>query len=357
MRLTAAVRASARDPLLQVAKTALATIVAWIVCDLLITDGPPPVFGAIAAMLVVQPSLNQSLTKGVERSVGVVAGVFLATGMGVVLGTSSWVVLLAVSAALVLSWALRLTSGSGIQIAITALLVLTLGASTPDYATIRIVETMIGAVIGIVVHLLLVPPVALAPARTALDLLGEETAEALERLADALVSRKTRPGRLLLLHDARRLHPLRDKATEAIDAAEDSLLLNPRAARYRGELGALRDTLGMLTKVGTQVRGMTRAYVDHYDEGVREEPLVLGISEELQRAAHDTRLKLRLAVPRTSPDALDDTQPALTEPLDTSAPQGMRWVLVGSLMEDLRRIRHELGADGRGGQGHSSSSD
>lgn len=163
MRLTAAVRASARDPLLQVAKTALATIVAWIVCDLVIADGPPPVFGAIAAMLVVQPSLNQSLAKGVERSVGVVAGVFLATGMGVVLGTSSWVVLLAVSAALVLSWALRLTTGSGIQIAISALLVLTLGASTPDYAFIRIVETMIGAVIGIVVHLLLVPPVALAP--------------------------------------------------------------------------------------------------------------------------------------------------------------------------------------------------
>ena len=57
----------------------------------------------------------------------------------------------------------------------------------------------------------------------------------------------------------------RDEAAEAIDAAEDSLLLNPRAARYRGELGALRDTLDMLNRVGTQVRGMTRAYVDHYD--------------------------------------------------------------------------------------------
>ncbi|MGO4244758.1 aromatic acid exporter family protein, partial [Janibacter sp. RAF20_2_2] len=226
MRLTAAVRASARDPLLQVVKTVLATIVAWVVCDLLIPDGPPPVFGAIAAMLVVQPSLNQSLAKGVERSVGVVAGVLLATGMGVVLGTSAWVVLLAVTAAFGLSWALRLTTGSGIQIAISALLVLTLGASTPDYAFIRIVETMIGAVIGIVIHLLLVPPVALAPARTALDLLGVETAEAMERLADALVSKKTRPGRILLIVDARRLSPLRDEALETIEAAADSLTLN-----------------------------------------------------------------------------------------------------------------------------------
>ena len=343
MRLTAAVRASARDPLLQVVKTVLATIVAWVVCDLLIPDGPPPVFGAIAAMLVVQPSLNQSMAKGVERSVGVAAGVLLATGMGVVLGTSAWVVLLAVTAAFGLSWALRLTTGSGIQIAISALLVLTLGASTPDYAFFRIVETMIGAVIGIVIHLLLVPPVALAPARTALDLLGVETAEAMERLADALVSKKTRPGRILLIVDARRLSPLRDEALETIEAAADSLTLNPRAARYRGELEAMRETLDLLSRIGTQVRGMTRAYVDHYDEGVREEPLVPGIAEELLRAAHDTRMKLHLAVP-TAAGGLDDTAPALTEPLDTSAPQGMRWILIGSLMEDLRRIRHELGA-------------
>ena len=76
---------------------------------------------------------------------------------------------------------------------------------------------------------------------------------------------------------------------------------------------------------------------------LREEPLVPGIAEELLRAAHDTRMKLHLAVP-TAAGGLDDTAPALTEPLDTSAPQGMRWILIGSLMEDLRRIRHELGA-------------
>lgn len=344
MRLTAAVRASKRDPLLQTVKTALATMLAWVVSDLLIPDGPPPVFAAIAAMLVVQPSLNQSLTKGVERSAGVVVGVMLATGLGLAFGDASWVVLVAVSAALMLSWGLRLTTGSANQIAISALLVLAMGASTPDYAYVRVIETGIGAVIGIVIHLALVPPVALAPARTALEVLGEETAQSLERLAHALTAGKTRPGRLLLLADARRLHPYRDEATEALDDAEDSLHLNPRARRYVGELTAMRESLEILTKIGTQVRGMTRAFVDHYDDKVREEPIVTGIAEELLRAAHDTRLRLRLAMPAPGAEHLEDTAPQLTAPLDVSAPHGMRWILIGSLMEDLRRIRHELGA-------------
>lgn len=344
MPLTGAVRATKRDPLLQMVKTALATILAWVVSDLIIPDGPPPVFAAIAAMLVVQPSLNQSLTKGVERSAGVIAGVMLATGLGMAFGSASWVVLVAVSAALAISWALRLTSGSANQVAISALLVLAIGASSPDYAFVRVIETIIGAVIGVVIHLALVPPVALEPARAALDELGEETAQSLERLADALVARKTRPGRLLLLHDARRLHPLLDEALEALDDADDSLHLNPRARRYRGELALMRESLDLLTKIGTQVRGMTRAYVDHYDDEVREEPVVAGIAEELLRAAHDTRLHLRLAVPALRAEHLDDTAPALTAPLDVSAPHGMRWILIGSLMEDLRRIRHELGA-------------
>ncbi|CAM3953215.1 FUSC family protein [Janibacter anophelis] len=344
MALTGAVRAAKRDPLLQMVKTALATILAWVVSDLLIPDGPPPVFAAIAAMLVVQPSLNQSLTKGVERSAGVVAGVVLATLLGMAFGDASWVVLVAVTAALVLSWALRLTTGSANQIAISALLVLALGASTPDYAFFRVIETGIGAVIGIVVHLLLVPPVRLDPARTAMAVLGEETAQALERLADALVSRKTRPGRLLLLADARRLHGWHDDALEALEDADDALHLNPRARRYRDELTAMRETLDLLTKVGSHIRGMTRAYIDHYDDEVREEPVVAGIAEELLRAAHDLRLRLQLAVPSFGYEHLEDTAPALTAPLDVSAPHGMRWILVGSLMEDLRRIRHELGA-------------
>lgn len=346
MRLTSAVRAAKRDPLLQTVKTALATSLAWVLAGFLTAGGPPPVFAAIAAMLVVQPSLNQSLTKGVERSVGVIAGVVLATLLAMAFGIESWVVVVAVTAALAVSWALRLTPGSANQIAISALLVLAIGSSTPGYAVLRVVETIIGAVIGIVVHLVLVPPVVLAPARSALDELGEETARTMERLAAALTIQRTRSQRRTLMVAARQLRPLHDVAAEALDEADESLALNPRGRRHRDTVEAMRESLVLLGKVGTQVRGMTRAYVDHYDDEVRDESVVAGIAEELRRAAHDTRLHLRLAVVDPVAPSFAETSPALTAPLDVRAPQHMRWVLIGSLMEDLRRIRHELGARG-----------
>lgn len=343
MRFTDALRATERAPLLQVVKTALATILAWVVADLVVPDGPPPIFAAIAAMLVVQPSLNQSLVKGIERSVGVIAGVVLASGLSIAFGDASWVVLAAVSASLALAWGLRMTAGSANQVAISALLVLAIGAATPGYATYRVLETVIGAVIGIVVHLVLVPPVALTPARKAMDDLGEGIATSLERLSEALVREHSPRELYRLLSDARELHGLRDAADEALHAAEDSLAFNPRAVRYRESLTAMRESLTNLRMIATQVLGMTRAYVDQYDDGVAAEPAVTAIAEELRRAAHDTRRELRLAI-TSGYETFSETAPALTAPLVFRAPSGMRWILVGSLMEDLRRIRAELGA-------------
>ena len=57
-------RAPRRGPFLQVAKSAIAMIAAWVAAGALV-PGPPPIFAAIAAVLVVQPSINQSFTRAV----------------------------------------------------------------------------------------------------------------------------------------------------------------------------------------------------------------------------------------------------------------------------------------------------
>lgn len=344
MRMTAAVRSAKRAPLLQVVKSAVATIGAWLLAGWLI-PGPLPVFAAIAALLVVLPSVNQSFTKALERSVGVIVGVLIATGLSLLLGQQSWVVLLAIVVAMLVAWAFRATPGMGNQVAISAMLVLALGSTSPQYAVDRIVETIIGVVIGIIVNALIVPPVLTAPARRDLGLLGGELAASLDRLAAALPAPQTPTELQELMLEARLLRPMQAAAEASVTASEESLTLNPRRSQ-RGDVTEMRALLATLSPIVTQVIGMTRAYFDHYDDSLGNEPTVRAIAEQLRRAGHDVRLAVQVADVASHSAAETEAIQALTTPLQVKPPASGHWILVGSLMEDLRRIRGELLGDG-----------
>lgn len=341
MRFPAAIRASRRAPLLQVLKSAAATIAAWLLAGWLI-PGPLPVFAAIAALLVVQPSVNQSLAKALERSAGVIAGVVIAVLLSMLLGAQSWVVLAAVVVAMLIAWALRASTGTANQVAISAVLVLALGASSPDYAVDRIIETLIGAAIGFVINIVVVPPVLTAPARRDIGMLGRELAASLDRLADALPATRTGAELQGLMLEARLLRPMKDAAEASLAAGEESLSLNPRGSRHRDDLAELRALFDRLSPVVTQVIGMTRAYFDHYEDALADDPAVRAIAEQLRRAGHDVRLAVQMADAAPEPEAMTSVIPALTAPLVVRPPASDHWILVGSLMEDLRRIHAEL---------------
>jgi uncharacterized membrane protein YccC len=339
MGITGTFRATRRVPILQVAKASAATIAAWLVAGWLI-PGPLPVFAAIAALLVVQPSVNQSFGKAIERSIGVILGVLVATAASLVFGTDSWIILVTIVIAMLVAWALKMTPGTSNQVAISAMLVLALGSSSPEYAVDRILETLNGAAIGIVVNALIVPPVAVSPARRDLSLLGGELAGSHDRLASALESPQTPADLQRLMVEARLMRPMRDAADASIATGEESLTLNPRRSAHRTELLEMRTLLDRLSPIVTQVIGMTRAFFDHYDAALADEPTVHAIAEQLRRAAHDVRLAVHLA--DVDPEPLTSAVPALTSPLVITPPKSGHWILIGSLMEDLRRIRDEL---------------
>jgi hypothetical protein len=136
------------------------------------------------------------------------------------------------------------------------------------------------------------------------------------------------------------MRPMRDAADASIAVGEESLTLNPRRSRHRDELRDMRILLDRLTPIVTQVIGMTRAVFDHYTPSLTEEPTVAAIAEQLRRAAHDVRLAVHLA--DVDPEPMTSAVPALTSPLVVAAPRSDHWIVIGSLMEDLRRIRHEL---------------
>lgn len=344
LTLPANIRASSRLPFLQVLKTAAAMSIAWVVAGFLLPE-ELPVFATIAALLVVQPSVNQSVGRAIERSLGVIVGVVVAYVIGIVFGTNSWIVLVAVVASLLLAWALKLTPGTANQIPISAMLVLSLGATNPDYAWARIVETILGAAIGVIINITVVPPVQTGPARTAVLALGGEIAATLDRLAVALTSRQTSGQRDALLIEARLLRPMEKKADEALTSASESLTLNPRQARHRVVLDHDTELFERLKPLITRSLGMTRAFHDHYDDRLIDEPTMSAIAEELRRAAHDLRLLVRDPDAPEEPDTATAGIPVLTAPLVVSTPDPQHWVLIGSLMEDLHRIHSEITGD------------
>ena len=337
MRLIAKLRSPQRAPLLQVVKSAIALVIAWPIAAALV-PGLPPVFAAVAAVLVVQPSVSQSLTDAIERSFGVIAGVILASALGLALGDGTWVALLASVLALAIAWMFRVTSATANQVAISALLVLAVGTATLGYAINRVLETILGAMIGIVVNMIVVPPVAVAPAQRAVSAMGTGLADVMDRLAEALEKPLTPAELAALLHDARQIRTQRSEVGDAIELAADTLTINPRSRNHRESLARIQDTLDQLRPVSTQTVGMIRAVVDHYDPSLTEEPVARDIAEQLRRAAHDIRALVR----GTETAQPARPQPALTSQLSINGPSSSHWVLFGALLEDLRRIHLEL---------------
>jgi uncharacterized membrane protein YgaE (UPF0421/DUF939 family) len=337
-RYARVIQVSDRTPLLQVVKTAIAASLAWLVC-LLVYPGVLPIFGTIAAILVVQPSINQSFSRALERTVGVIAGVVVAYVAGAFFGVTTWLILLSIVVALLVGWVFRLSQSTTAQIPISTLLVLTLGAQTPGYAVERVVETILGAAVAVVVNVIVVPPVRLGPARDAVSRLGDEVASSLDELARLIDRPSTAAERTTALVNARLLRPMELKATTAVTSAEESLRFNPRRSVHRSSLVLDKRLLAMLGVLVLRVPGMIRALDDRYDETIHTEPTATGLASEVGRAAHDLRLVMRGAE-RERPPVEEPL--ALTEPFTVLAPSTAHWILIGSLLEDLRRVREVI---------------
>lgn len=332
--------AAERAPIIQIVKSTAAAVITWFVC-ILIFPGQLPIFGAIAALLAVQENVNQSLTRGLERMVGVVVGVSVALGAAAIFGTPSWLFIVAILVAMTLGWLLRMSSGSTNQVAITALLMIALGGTSLMYGFERIIETLIGAIIGVTVNALIVAPVRITPAREAINTFGYEASRALERIADALSEPRDQAWLTEMLLNARLLLAQRHNISQLKQKAFESLRLNPRGQRYRAQLEQDDALLRRLDPIVNQVAGMTRAVYDNYDPELVDDPGIRGMTAEMRKAAHDLR---RLLTPElvTADDATTTPLPALTAPFTIPTPNPKHWVLIGSLMEDLRRLRNRI---------------
>lgn len=343
MSLVSTVRGKKRLPVLQMLKTIAAALAAWYL-TILVVPSEKPIFAVMAAIIVVQPSVNASLGRALERSIGTILGVVVALGASMAFGAPAWLVLLAISLAVVIGWLFKFTPATSNQIAISAMLVIAIGAATPEYALHRIIETLIGVVVGLVINAIIVPPVALKPAIDATANLTDNIASVLEDLGAVLTRRTSATVIESVYLRSRELRSELNAARATVERAQESLRFNIMRGRKSREIDSYSAFLDLDAVLVTRTISLARAVRDHYDISLTTEPAIREIADQLGRAGHDLRLRARDAqLPAvTIPHPPTSEMPALTAPIHLSAPAGANWVLVGFLLESLRRVRAEI---------------
>src|SRR4051794_38597711 len=164
-----------RDPIfwndvLQLVKTALAGIIAWVLAST-VFGLSQPFLAPWAALLVVHATVFRSFSRGAMQVAATFAAVLLAATVGQVLGMDTWavVVLLVVGLCLgTVPW----MGADTTTIPSTAVVVLTTGYAD-ELLFSRLIDTAIGVTVGLVVNLMVWPPLRRRTTIAAIDMIDD----------------------------------------------------------------------------------------------------------------------------------------------------------------------------------------
>ena len=250
-----------RDQVFLAAKTAIAASLAW-VAALAADPHSRPYFAPLAVLLVVQPTVYDSLSRAFQRVAGVVVGVTAALAVSRVLPPSAWSIGIIIFAGLLVGWTARLGPQGVVQVPVSALLVFLVGQTTPGYAGERIIDTLIGA--GVAVIAVLLTPSTPAPDAVMSQALAplHGCTEILRAISTGIASTWT-PGQA----DSWRLDAvaLIDSTATARRKHEGfrlSTRWNARARRQRATLDQAEEALRSGERIAVYTRTMARALAD-----------------------------------------------------------------------------------------------
>lgn len=174
-----------RRVVLQAVKAGVAAVLAWVVAEHVL-GLPQPFLAPYAAIFLVEATVYRSVIGLVQQVGAVAAGVFLAWATNALIPSQTVSLGVVTVAGLLLGRWHRL-GHNGTWVALTAVLVLTFGTAGDGVLLVdRLVETALGAAIGLAVNAFLWPPRYLARAATATATVGRDLAELLNDMAASL---------------------------------------------------------------------------------------------------------------------------------------------------------------------------
>ena len=239
----------------------MAAGIAWAVA-LVVDPHSRPYFAPLAVILIVQPTVYDSLSRAFQRVVGVVLGVAAALAVSHFLTPSGWSIAIIVFVGLLLGWSVRLGPQGVVQVPVSALLVFAVGSATPGYGGRRVVDTLIGSAIAVLA--VLVSPSAPAPERVVSDALAplRHCRDILVDIGSAISSAWTLEQAEGWRSEALGLVEATAKARRDHEGHQLTARWNARARRQRPVLERADEALRVGERIAIQTRSIARALVD-----------------------------------------------------------------------------------------------
>ena len=352
-----------RDPVVvQTLRSAAAATIAYVIA-LRLSPEAAPLTAPLTALLVVQVTLYATLTNGVRRVNAVVAGVLVAIAFSLLVGLTWWSLGLLILASLGVGHLVKVNEYVP-EVAISAMLVL--GVTTVgDTAWARVLETLIGAAVGLGCNLLFAPPVWVDEAGESIEGLARRVRQLMLSMGEEAAGRTPVEHATERLHEARRLDHDIVEVDAALQQAEDSLRLNPRVREgllHRVVLRTGLDTLEICTVV---LRVLARTLTDLAKEreserlfarqaGAAVEQLLSEIADavvsfavlvttDFSRSAESAEERLASQL-RHAAATRDKLAQLLLEEVQRDARQ---WQLHGAVLTEVNRILDELDTEHR----------
>lgn len=325
---------------------------------------PAPLTAPLTALLVVQVTLFATLTTGVRRVNAVVVGVLIAIGFSAVVGLSWWSLGLIILSALVVGQLVRVDEFVN-EVAISAMLVLGV-TRLASQAWDRVLETLVGAAVGLAFNLVFAPPVWVDPAVESIEDLARRVDLLLRQMGRELGAPPVVARVEAQLYEARRLDQYVAEVDEALRVAEDSLRLNPRVSEGLLSRLVLRTGLDTLEICVVVVRVLSRSLTDLAKRRGEGEPLLapkvaVGLEQLFAHLGSAVQSFAVMVTSQVSENA-ENAEASLTAELDAAwerreevahellanvQEHPLAWQLHGALLAEADRILDELDLEHR----------
>ncbi len=263
-----------RQTVIQIVKCAVAAAMSWEVAVTFL-PGHEPFMAPISAVFVVSVTVYQSFFGALQRVAATVVGVLLAYWISLLLGLHWWSIVLVTAGAQVIGrW--RRFGSQGVQVTVTAILILTLTSTHPGYPGARVIETLTGAAIGFAINTLVFPPRHTNLAREALRELAHASGSVVAEMGRGMAKPFTASQAHGWLERARDLSEAADETGDVVDRGAEAVQSDPRwvlsspaipgsrrfAQMVRAEKRRFGVALTQLEHVVAQIRSIARALAD-----------------------------------------------------------------------------------------------